>query len=96
MRRAAGTCTYVVFEYVLVLMKLYGFSEGSPPKLYGFSEAEKMKLYGFSVDNHPESPATVENGPAGSSPPPPRSSRRQGRSPAKREQSLAERLDYGE
>ena len=85
MRRAAGTCTYVVLEYVLVLMKLYGFSEGTPPKLYG-----------FSVDNHPESPATVENGPAGSSPPPPRSSRRQGRSPAKREQSLAERLDYGE
>ena len=55
-----------------------------------------MKLYGFSVENHSDSLPVVENGPAGSSPPPPRSSRRQGRSPAKREQSVAERLDYGE
>ena len=41
-----------------------------------------MKLYLFSVENHPGSLPSVENGPAGKSPPLPRSSRRQGRSPA--------------
>ena len=41
-----------------------------------------MKLSLFSVENHPDSLPSVENRPAGKSPPLPRSSRRQGRSPA--------------
>ena len=41
-----------------------------------------MKSWVFSVQNYPDSRPSVENCPAGKSPPLPRSSRRQGRSPA--------------
>ena len=47
MRLAARTCTYVVLEYVLVLMKSWVFSEPKPVKSWVFSEPNRNEIVGF-------------------------------------------------